>query len=70
VEDAFKQHKMSSRKLMSHLGDIPRKQIKGENETLPQLPTLDKINSMTSDNRNRSFSNYSLDSVDAVIIVS
>ena len=44
---------------------MPRKQIKGEFEPLPQL---EKLNNITSDNRNRSFSNYSLDSVDAVRI--
>ena len=63
MEDAFKQHKRSNRKFISHLGDMPHKQIKGEFEPLPQL---EKLNNLASDNRNRSFSNYSLDSVDAV----
>ena len=68
VEDAFKKHEVSNRKhILSHISDFTRKALKKEPNTsdlqiIDNLPTFNFENS-----RNRSFSNCTLDSMDAVI---
>jgi len=68
VEDAFKKHEVSNRKhILSHISDFTHKAIKKEPSSdlqiLDSLPTFNFENS-----RNRSFSNCSLDSMDARIM--
>jgi hypothetical protein len=67
VEDAFKKHESSKRKhIMSHISDLTRKSIKQDPSSDLQIENLPIFSS--ENNRNRSFSNCSIDSMDAKII--